>query len=171
MSRARTFDVRVCTPSSFPSSSSSSSSATTTPSTKRWVQQPPPRCWLTLAAVVASLFFFFFCFPFPPFSSERVASFSSLSVRIDDGSRHPAWLLSSPSPPPLPRLSRFWSMCPVTSWIETGGLRLRDVRRKYSGCISLCATLIRKMNDLVSGMRARVCVRMRQVVRKTIHGT
>lgn len=67
MSRARTFDVRVCTPSSFPSSSSSSSSATTTPSTKRWVQQPPPRCWLTLAAVVASLFFFFFVFLSPPF--------------------------------------------------------------------------------------------------------
>lgn len=68
MSRARTFDVHVCTPSSFPSSSSSSSSSSsaTTPSTKRRVQQPPPRCWLTLAAVVAFLFFFF-CFPFSPF--------------------------------------------------------------------------------------------------------
>lgn len=60
---------------------------------------------------------------------------------------HDRWWLSSAAFPPAPRFGPRVS----SQWMETADYVCATFGG--SGCISLCATLIRKMNDLVSGSR------------------
>jgi len=122
-----------------PDPSSSSSSSSSSSGTKGATRV----CWCISAFFLFSLFFY-------------IARYAILFVAVAELDR---WWLS---PAAFPRSSRFGPRV-SSQWMETTDYVCATF--DGSGCISLCATLIRKMNDLVSGSQACMATLVKRFTR------